>query len=227
MSQSGSLNNGSTNSILEFTGGTGTSGTFPVSPNGFGQVSFSSTDGSVAIVGGVNSIDLSVETLPVPGTSGNVLTSDGTNWISAAPAGGTGILFTQVNISSVDFKLSQTTPIEIVPAPGAGLILMPIRAIMKLNYGGTNQFTGTATPSIYYTTVGLSNGRIGQSSSGAYQGSLSNYSTFTIFDLNLIQQNLTNNSISYISDSTNPAGNAANNNTVTVGVWYVISPAII
>lgn len=88
MSQSGSLNNGSTNSILEFTGGTGTSGAFPVSPNGFGQISLSSTDGSVAIVGSANSIDFSVNGMgSLTGNSGvatavgdtvNVITANAT-----------------------------------------------------------------------------------------------------------------------------------------------------
>lgn len=40
------------------------------------------------IVGNGTNFVASTETYAVPGTSGNVLTSDGTNWTSAAPAGG-------------------------------------------------------------------------------------------------------------------------------------------
>lgn len=42
------------------------------------------------IVGNGTNFVPSTETWAVPGTSGNVLTSDGTNWTSAAPAGGGG-----------------------------------------------------------------------------------------------------------------------------------------
>jgi hypothetical protein len=40
------------------------------------------------LVGNGTNFVASTETWPVPGTSGNVLTSDGTNWTSAAPSGG-------------------------------------------------------------------------------------------------------------------------------------------
>lgn len=43
--------------LIEFTGGTGTSGTFPVNPNAFGQIELLSSDGSVEITGGLNSLD--------------------------------------------------------------------------------------------------------------------------------------------------------------------------
>ena len=43
------------------------------------------------LVGNGTNFVASTETWAVPGTSGNVLTSDGTNWISAAPAGGMAI----------------------------------------------------------------------------------------------------------------------------------------
>lgn len=44
-------------------------------------------------------------TMAVPGTSGNVLTSDGTNWLSSTPAGGGG-LPTGLSFSSPDFTVA-------------------------------------------------------------------------------------------------------------------------
>jgi hypothetical protein len=44
-------------SILEFTGGTGTAGTFPVVPSMAGEVLLTSSDSSLTITGGVNSLD--------------------------------------------------------------------------------------------------------------------------------------------------------------------------
>ncbi len=186
----------------------------------------SATTRKITVSDGTNWV-ASTETWAVPGTSGNLLMSDGTNWTSAAPATAGAIQFSQVNISSANFKNSFSVPIVIVSAPSAGLILIPIAWIFKLNYGGTNAFTAGGTPSIFYTTVGATNGRIAvASSNAAFIGTATSYSQSQILPSSLTTIDPTANSISYQTTTSNPTGNAAGNNTVTVGVWYTTSVAI-
>ncbi len=187
------------------------------------------TAGQVLQSGGA-SADPTYSTATFPttaGTSGNVLTSNGSNWTSAAPSTSGTIQFAQQNISSANFKNSFSVPIVIVSAPSAGLILIPIAWIFKLNYGGTNAFTAGGTPSIFYTTVGATNGRIAIASSNAtFTGTATSYSQSQILPSSLTTIDPTANSISYQTTTSNPTGNAAGNNTVTVGVWYTTSVAI-
>lgn len=46
-----------TQALLEFTGGTGTTGTFPVVPNGPGEILLTSLDNSLTITGSANALD--------------------------------------------------------------------------------------------------------------------------------------------------------------------------
>ena len=150
--------------------------------------------------------------LSSPSTSGNVLTSNGTIWVSSPPT----MLFTQINISSANFKNSNTTPIQILPAAGSGNVWVIFRAIFKLNYGGSNAFTGSGTPAVQYTTAGVSAFSFNAS---AYTGTTNKaYSLGTIASDNALT--LENDSIQCITISSNPAGNAAGDNTVSVGIWY-------
>jgi hypothetical protein len=62
------------------------------------------------LVGNATNFVQSAETYAVPGTSGNVMTSDGTNWTSAAPAAGGGVTS---KVSGSDFSTSSTTLVNI------------------------------------------------------------------------------------------------------------------
>lgn len=194
MSQSGSLNNGSSSagSVLEFTGGTGTSGTFPVAPNGFGQVSLSSADGSLAIVGSANAIDFSSGIYQVTG-----------------------------QITSAQIKTLNASPIQIIAAPGANKIIHILGFMSVFNYGGSNVFVAGVfqTVNLFYSTVStggtlIVNGVLtGTSTLWASQApnlSLINLSTSV------------NQPINIYNSSTEISGNAANNNTITYSVLYRI-----
>ena len=43
--------------------------------------------------------------------------------------------YTKVNISSAEILALNSTPVTLVTAPGAGYVLMPINAIVKMNFG--------------------------------------------------------------------------------------------
>jgi hypothetical protein len=53
-------------------------------------------------------------------------------------------------LTSAQAKALRATPITVVPAPGAGKSLEFVSAILQLNYGGTNAFTGPQNLAIRY-----------------------------------------------------------------------------
>lgn len=62
--------------------------------------SASGTARKIIVSDGTNNI-YSTETWAVPGSSGNVLTSDGTNWTSAAPSGGSAVIVAGTGVNSM------------------------------------------------------------------------------------------------------------------------------
>jgi len=199
MSQSGSLNNGSTNSILEFTGGTGTSGAFPVSPNGFGQISLSSTDGTVSIVGGVNSIDLSA--------SSGLLNATGT-------------------LTSLQIKSLFATPVLAIAAPGAGKVIEILKVSAKLNYGGSNVFIAGFNQGIllFYGNSSFNFTATTQLCLDTFiSANVTSYTTGTVTALDSANSNFANQALYFGNPiSTEISGNAANDNTVTYNILYQI-----
>ena len=96
---------------------------------------------------------------------------------------------------------------------------MVFATVLKLNYGGTNAFTGSNNVQIYYTTAGTAAGLIVQIGPTSFTGTTNK--AYTLQGLGSGGGgNLEANSISVTVATANPAGNAAGDNTVTVGVWY-------
>tara|TARA_R110002126_G_scaffold63800_2_gene163645 strand:- start:4840 stop:6405 length:1566 start_codon:yes stop_codon:yes gene_type:complete len=172
MSQSGSLNNGSTNSILEFTGGTGTSGTFPVAPNAFGQISLSSTDGTVTIVGGVNSIDLSAASgvFTVTGNSGTA-TPVASN-IDVITANATVQFVGSGDTITQDFGLNNLVLGSSLPALTTGDFSVGLgnEALASLTSGANN--TAVGYQALTANQISNNNTAIGWKSLTAYTGTL-------------------------------------------------------
>lgn len=157
------------------------------------------------------------------GTSGNVMTSDGTNWNSSAAPGG-GLLSATVVLTSAQVKALNVTPISIVAAPGAGKVIFIMSTITKMTYGGTNQFTTGGTVQLRYNN---GTGLIAQSQAGTTAQINAANSTYLRQVPTDIAENLTtaleNLAIVAFNSGSAYAGNAAANNTFTITVQYFIT----
>jgi len=165
------------------------------------------------------------------GTSGNVLTSDGTNWTSAAVTGPGGLAFTSaITLTSAQIKALHGTPIDIVAAPGSGKVIVPIGGICKFTYGGTNVFVAGASQiiSLYYGTTQpcVGNASVtGLISNAAIVASASSYSSSTQVGpgQNIALATLENIRITaYNPIVTEISGNAGNNNTIHIAFMYYV-----
>jgi hypothetical protein len=192
-----------------------------VSYDGAGTFSGSAiTQHNVLVAGASNAIST-----VAPGTSGNVLTSNGTDWTSAAPAGGGSFLTVSITLTNSQIKNLHGTPVEIIAAPGAGKGIALVTICSQLNYGGTNVFTASAAQTIglYYnnntTSAGtaLSNTQIVANTNrksilpGA--NSLLSQAVGILDNVNIAAWN---------NNATEISGNAANNNTIDIIVAYWI-----
>lgn len=158
------------------------------------------------------------------GTSGNVLTSDGTNWISSAPAGGSASLnYVTLTLTSAQVKALHGTPITLIAAPGVGKVIAIVSNVWtKLTYGGTNAFTAAAAQTIVLSygtaqTIGtiMANGGITNAATAYSNGTLTPVFTATA------SASLENVAVTlYNPVATEIGGNAANNNTIGVAVVY-------
>lgn len=67
----------------------------------------------------------------------------------------TGINVISRNLTSAQVKALRATPLTIIPAPGAGKMVVVESLTLQLNYGGTNAFTeSTANLVLQYTDSG-------------------------------------------------------------------------
>lgn len=162
------------------------------------------------------------------GTSGNILTSDGTNWTSATNTAGAGLQAVTVNLTSAQIKAIHGTPITVVPAQGANTIIMVVSAVARSFYGGTNVFVAGAAQEIvlYYSTLEeITNSFIGNAMITAAADRYAGYGIDP--STSLSTQPLTdydNRPITlYNPVVTEITGNAANNNTMRVQVIYWVA----
>lgn len=158
------------------------------------------------------------------GVAGQVLTSNG---VGVAPsyqnATGGSILTATVVLTSAQVKNLFATPVEIIPAPAAGSFIKIIWITGKLTYGGSNVFTAGAAQIIdlgYDATYNIgrvmSNGGIVAAVNTTYQATLASVGAQDA-------SNLEGRPVeAYNPVAVEIAGNAANDNTITVSVNYQI-----
>ncbi len=111
--------------------------------------SSSGTARKILVSDGTNNV-YSTETYAVPGTSGNVLTSDGTNWTSAAaPAGGGGkdAYTTTTTAAGTTTLTSSSNYQQYFTGSTTQTVVMPVTSTLTLGYSWRiiNNSTGTVT----------------------------------------------------------------------------------
>lgn len=84
--------------------------------------------------------DLSDAAISSP-SSGEVLTYNGSSWANAA--GGTSLSVASITLSSAEIQAGNTLQKEIVAAQGANMVIEPISATVKYNYGTAAFDVGT------------------------------------------------------------------------------------
>lgn len=151
------------------------------------------------------------------GTSGNVLTSDGTNWASSAPA----LLVATGTLTNSQIKNIRATPVLAIAAPGSGKAIVPVSVGSRLNYGGTSAFTAAASQTIalYYTSTSFAASIT--VSNNTLIGNTSSYEFFATGGLSAgVATNKDNRDLYFINSvATEISGNAANDNTIS---WFII-----
>jgi hypothetical protein len=177
----------------------------------------SATSRKIIVSDGTNWV-ASTETYATPGSSGNVMTSNGTNWVSSAPAGG-GITINSATATITNAQLKAATAVQIVAAQGAGTHNYIVSAQFKLNYGGTNAFTNNPLG-------GLGNGNsasnwiLGPTGTTFWQATSSQYYLTNMPLGKAFTASVGENAALYWTLSAALTGNAANDNTITLQVYY-------
>lgn len=215
-----------------------TTATYPATTT-INQVLYSSANNVVGGITAANNGTMISSATGVPswlanGTTGQVLTattSSPPSWTTISTGGG--ILSSgAITLTSAQIKALHGTPIEIIPAQGAGKVIGIVHAYAKFNYGGTNVFVagasqnvnlyyGAGTASITSVSGSLINNATLVSSSTQYSiGDIANSNgVFPIYKTTAIENV---NVSAYNSVATEISGNAANDNTITIFVLYIV-----
>lgn len=136
------------------------------------------------------------------------------NTVAALPYG-------EVTLTSAQVKALKATPIEIVAAPGAGLALVPVAVAISVNYGGTNAFTESADDLSIGYDGGAELKEIESTGLIDQTGDEWRYITFE-FGESFVPEENTAIVVTNLDDEI--AGNAANDNTIDVRVYYAEVP---
>lgn len=172
--------------------------------------------------GGAADPSYSTATYPsTAGTSGNVLTSDGTNWISSIP----NIQLSTTTLSSTDIQGMFATPITLISAPAAGKVINVVSFGCYYKYGGNNAFTAGGVVTITYNNAAGQTAFSGNiMTAAAMRGTANAYSTSGSATLGSIATTGVDGLPIVISNSTGAfTGNAAGDNTLVIDILYFIT----
>ncbi len=157
------------------------------------------------------------------GTSGNVLTSDGTNFSSSGAR--SQFITVTGQLTSAQIKALHGTPIQVVAAPGSGLFLRPISIVGSFVYGGNNVFVAGAAQAVslfFGTTTTASFVAASNITLTTAANSINANGSF--FQLtNAVRANYENLALNlYNSVATEITGNANNDNVINYSLTYQV-----
>ncbi len=186
--------------------------------NGSGSGSASSfvTDSGTATPNGSGVINIT--------GAGGIVVSGSTNHIVITNSGQS-LTNTTVTLTNSQLKNIGTVAIQIVPAQGAGSIILPLSLCCKLEYGGTNPFTNSPNLFLNYGSSIGSNQIVEIFAGVGFNEATSNaYATSTSMnDSGSVAANCENTGV-FFSTNASFTGNAANDNTMKISVlWYALT----
>lgn len=130
-----------------------------------------------------------------------------------------------VTLTSAQVKALRATPATLVAAPGAGKSLMLVGALLKLNYGGTNAFTESADNLAIKYTDG-SGAAVSQTiESGSFITATADTYSNALPKIDVIAAATGVENQALVLHNTGDgeiAGNAANDNTLSIRVYYTV-----
>ena len=134
------------------------------------------------------------------------------------------VQYADVTLTSTEIKALATTPIELVAAPAAGSTILFLGALLKLNYGGTNAFTeaGDNLGIKYTDAAGVQvSGTI--ESTGFIDQTADTYTNaIPAGDAIVAATGAEAQALVLDNLGSNFAGNAADDNTMTIRVYYEV-----
>lgn len=124
-----------------------------------------------------------------------------------------------ITLTNAQIKSLRSSPVTIVSAPAAGKIIAPLHLTYKFNYGGNNVFVTGGNLELRATgTAGL---LLNATSPILYTGSVDKlYATGATQAAALLT--LEAQPIVITTSSSDPTGNAANDNTITYQFFYFV-----
>lgn len=183
--------------------------------------STATTTGQILRADGTNWVGTTATYPDTAGTSGNVLTSDGTNWVSSTAPGG-GMLSSHVVLTSAQVKALHATPIQVVAAPGANKVVVPIFPTIAIMNYGTSVF-GAAAAQTISLAYGTSLQIYPVISNTVLVQNFSSVSSNTIAAVNSNLTNAANLALNLWNPvATEITGNAGNDTTISVTIFYWI-----
>ena len=177
------------------------------------------TNTTSAYIAGVAGVSVSNENLVTINTA--------TGQLGSTAGGGGGFSYVTVTLTSAQIKALHATPITIIPAPAAGQMILVNQAVGQLNYGGSNAFVnaGGQNISLYFgnSTNSLASNPlmtyaqiVATSNQIAAPAGVANGPSTSILATAIVASQ---------PSATEISGNAANDNTIKVDVWYqIITP---
>ncbi len=155
----------------------------------------------------------------ITSTGGTVTVTNGSGNINLEAMS---FLINSGTITSTAFKAIRTTPVVAIPAPPAGSAIIVNRFVAKFNYGGNNAFVGGGTLNLYYNNTA---GAIIASNISAsfYTGTVDDlYASSSSFGPGNIGNIVEGLPVVISTSSTDPTGNAANDNSFSWQIFYTI-----